>query len=801
MKWITLLIVAGVGFSGLFGQNVNIVGTVYDSLTAEPLSFATLQYANTGAYTNEQGNFQLQLTLGTALTVSYVGYRPQRITITKELLGSPIKVFLRSADQLPGVIVRTPRIVAPGGSIIAPDLQRLAELPALGGEIDVLRSLLTLPGISSGVEGSANLTIRGGAPDQTQYVLDGNRLFNINHLGGFLSSVDPFGMKSMRVYKGGVPARFGGTLSGVVDIDLRKGRRDLWGGTYSFGTATTRLGLEGPVGDKGSLLFTGRYSYPTFLLNNIAFRDYEPRVSGNRTAISLYDFGVKYHRELDQGATLSAAVNFSGDNVLAQEDPQGSELFYNNIRWTNLAATLTYERWLNDRFRLMGRTQVVNYNYRLEKFTSRDATSTDTIPPITELTDNISATQALRFDGSLSWRPSANQSIRLDAGIGRIAVEGGDREAITDAPLRTILETRDNGYEYFVSAEAELSVGSRLSAFPGLRVAGMDRRLFDFSSVGLEPRLRLQYRLNPGLRINTGVERHQQFIHQIEISGLDVPNQLWVITPSSDADTILPASGWQAHLGLSGESGNGRHDWYVELFAKQQTNLLRRQNAVIDNNGSPTDWRRFLATQGEGRIYGGELSYNFATPKTSYAFAYTYTKSEHSYATINNGRYYPYELTREHDFNFSFVRKISDRTNFSFNWTWRSGLPITLPIGRLGNTQLVYGDYNNARLPSYHRADLSWSRSWNKRRNPAIQKTFSFSVFNLYNRRNPFSLELRRVQVSVEDPNTGQMVPRLIVQPVQISLFPIIPSVSYRIKFGGREPSVKSISPFQRAIL
>jgi outer membrane receptor protein involved in Fe transport len=161
------------------------------------------------------------------------------------------------------------------GSIVSPSVPRLKNLPALAGETDILKSLTLLPGISTGLEGTANLQIRGGNPSQTHILLDGVTLYNSNHLGGFLSSIDPYGVKNLTVYKGGIPARYGGRLSGVLDIDLREGRKDKHTEEFFIGTATLRAGREGPLGKRGSYVASGRYSYPTLILNALGIGNYK----------------------------------------------------------------------------------------------------------------------------------------------------------------------------------------------------------------------------------------------------------------------------------------------------------------------------------------------------------------------------------------------------------------------------------------------------------------------------------------------------------------------------------------------
>ncbi len=317
--------------------------TVRDSLTGESLPFANVQSAGRLLTTADvDGYFTLSDPLPDSIYISYVGYRRKGMATSRLSRARLNEIRLVADADLPTVEVTLPASTyGPTSGILTPSVTDLVRIPAVLGEVDLLKSLTLLPGISGGTEGTAALNIRGGNPNQTDLLVDGNRVYNINHVGGFLSALPAFGTKAVTVYKGGVPGQYGGRLSGVVDIVLREGRRDHLAKTFTLGLGTAQAGLEGPIGKKGSFLVNGRYSYPTILYNLANRGVYRRNEKGDHQTVGMHDFVGKYgHQFGNHKLTLSALI--SGDDGYEQND-NGNGITSDDYRWGNNSFALSHQ--------------------------------------------------------------------------------------------------------------------------------------------------------------------------------------------------------------------------------------------------------------------------------------------------------------------------------------------------------------------------------------------------------------------------------------------------------------------------
>lgn len=330
----------------LFAQ-FSIQGVVRDSLTREALPFANVQSTRSGLYATADASGYFVLPIDTLHTTdsirfTYVGFRPKMLSLKSIMLDEINPIDLASNTDLPVIEVRVPTTTrVPSATVLTPSIADLERTPAVLGEVDPLKSLTLLPGISGGSEGSASLNIRGGNPNQTDLLVDGNRIYNINHIGGFLSALPAFAIKTLTVYKGGVPARYGGRLSGVVDVTLKEGRRDQLTQTYTLGLGTLQAGVEGPAGSKSSFLLGGRYSYPIIFYNLGNSGSYKRNERGNFSTVGLYDLIGKFRRDYGRHV-LTASAFVSGDRGWDQEE-QTFDLTTNAFSWGNRSLTAKHQ--------------------------------------------------------------------------------------------------------------------------------------------------------------------------------------------------------------------------------------------------------------------------------------------------------------------------------------------------------------------------------------------------------------------------------------------------------------------------
>ena len=362
---ITIFISVVVSFSQLFAQT--LTGRILDGTTKEVLPYATVSLlkAQQSTYTNERGEFTLvaiDLSDSDSLEIAYVGYSRTRVPAIPYANELFKYILLQGSVDLPTVEVRVPiDYVGNSSSILSPRISELESLPSLFGENDPLKGLAFLPGISTGLEGTAGVHIRGGNANQTDLLIDGVRVYNINHIGGFISAVPSYGVKDITVYKGGAPARFGGRLSGVLDISLRDGRKDKHTQELTLGTALVRLGAEGPIGKRSSYIVHGRLGYPTLLYSLFSAGGYTKGEQGSHQNFSLADFYAKYSYRYE-GWDVSLSTFQSGDWGFDQ-DAFSNLLLLDEFAWANSTYALNLRRRLTTKTEILTTLSYLDYRY------------------------------------------------------------------------------------------------------------------------------------------------------------------------------------------------------------------------------------------------------------------------------------------------------------------------------------------------------------------------------------------------------------------------------------------------------
>ena len=779
VKFSALLLLA-IATSTTSTAQTQLTGQIRDADTREPLSYAAIATPTAAVYADIDGYFSLE-TDSDSITVSYVGYHSRRFAVSDLPTDGELQLLLTASETLPQLTIRAPKYLAPGGAVIAPDLTRLAQLPVLAGEQDFIKSLTTLPGISSPIEGTANLIIRGGSFDQTQVLLDGSEVYNVNHFGGFLSAVPPYGTKAITVYKGGAPARFGGRLSGVVDVRLRAGRQDKWGGEYSIGTATARAGIEGPMGENGSLLVSGRYAYPSLLLDAFQLKDYKYKERGEKTDIELYDLLLKYQHRLSTSQTISASVLFAGDRLLLQEDL--GAILVENVAWQNLTAVANHAWTINGRWRLQSRVRLTNYYYQLTQFERRRGFAEGDPDRISDFR-NRSRIFDVGAQSVATYQANNRLLVRGGAVTTRHQVSSLANEVFGFAvQANRDIRSDNTGVEqaFFTEAEWEPLPGWQLVG--GLRLAGLYTDDAWTGGWQFEPRLRSSWAFRDNLRFNAGYDRQRQFIQQLQI-GAAFPNSLFLLSTGNSERTgqaVLPSTAEQVYAGFSGTFGK-QWEWYAEAYTRRLANLTRLSLDRYLTYEVPGSVLNEIYTGGTGNAAGIELYAAKTEGRVTGSVGYTLARSRRSFQEINNGREYPYLYDRRHDFSGTVSYQFNSTWSAAAGWFYQTGVAATLPIGFTPIT-IIYTDYNTGRLPNYHRADLSITRSWNSKKRPKNRKTLGLSIYNVYNRENVFDVELRNRSREEIDPVTGMVTQVTFKEVIPRGLFPILPGLTYAVQW------------------
>ena len=771
-------------------QTVPVEGVVLDADTGEPLIAATvsarLPGRTVGATTDLEGAFALALPPGEHwLTVRYVGYRTDSLLVTAPAQDLEVRLA-PDADVLDEVVVqgtgvdRVEDVEMGVTRIDAADIQRL---PLVLGEADPIRALQLLPGVSQGSESSSSFFVRGGGADQNLVLLDGTPLHNPSHLFGFFSVFNPDAVQSATLYKGGIPSRYGGRLSSVLEVGQRQGG-DQVQGRGGIGLLSSRAVVDGPLpGGAGTFLVGGRRSYAD------AFLALAPDTTLRENVAYFYDLNGRLDLEAGRGHMVTLS-GYSGSDRFRVGEAFGT-------RWGNTAGSARWSR-TTARLALSAGVATSEYGYTLDVL--EDAQSFEWTSTIRSTQIGASAIYDIEPDGSRSPLEVGVSATRYTIDPSTVEpLEGGDI-----VPLRLAEQT---GAEPAVYVSAERAVTDRLSVRLGLRASAflrtgpatvllyeddapvaydaqtgryqpgtvVDSTRYDADETiasfgGLEPRVAVRYRVGERTSVKVGYERTRQNLQLVTNSTSPTPLDVWELAgayvDSQTADQI--AVGGAHRFG----SGTGA----IELTAEAYARSLRGLVDYVD--GADITLNDRLETEllpGEGRAYGLEVLLEKTAGRFSGFGSYTWSRSERRVGGlgvgdpgINGGEWYPAPQDRPHNLSLTGSYQLSPRLTLSGNFVLTSGAPTTYPVARYTFEDAVvaeYGDRNAARLPAYHRLDVA--AAWQVGRGELVG-----SLYNLYNRRNASSVTFRQNEA---DP--------LQTEAVRTSIFGIVPGLAYNLTF------------------
>lgn len=769
-----------------WGQSSTISGTVTAQTSGETLIGATIydMVSGKGALTNAQGRYSLTLPRGrVVLRISYVGYKTYYDTINLES-NKELNVKLESSTQLHVVTVRAERITSHRSSqmsAIEVPVENIKSVPVLFGESDVLKALQLLPGVQSGTEGMSGIYVRGGGPDQNLFLLDGVPLYNVNHLGGFFSAFNADAIKNVTLYKGSFPARFGGRLSSVLDITTNDGNDKRLHGNVSIGAIAAKVNVEGPLyKDKTTFNVSYRRTYFDILMQPMIMSLALAEDLG-RTSLGyyFYDLNAKVTHRFNTRSRLIASWYSGDDRIYANiklNDGRYSESLKMGYRWGNLVGSLRWNYELSPKLFMNLTGSYTQYRNRV----SLGIISEGLDDYFEEEMSYNSGIRDIALKADFDYQPVPDHSVKFGGGmvhhIFRPEVIGMREEesshqldfdtAIGGAPV--------HAEELSFYIEDDWAITEAFKVNGGANVTGFLVQGKFYPS--LQPRVSGRYMISDDLSVKAGYSFMTQYMHQLSNSSISLPTDLWVPVTAR----IAPMYAHQVAVGVF-YNLKGLVDLSLELYGKSMTNMLEYKDGA-SFMGSSIGWEDKVC-MGNGWSYGAEFLAQRTIGEFTGWVGYTISKTMRQFdregQMLNNGEPFPAKYDRRHDISIMLSYKPNKNFDMGVTWVFSSGNVGTLAMQHYIDPEtgrdIPYIEHrNNFRMPAYHRLDVGVN--FHKQKEHGV-RTLSISVYNVYNRENPFMV-YRSGDYSYTLNGT-----RYNSALVQLSLFPIIPSISWSYRF------------------
>lgn len=745
-------------------------GYVKDAKTGEVLISATVFVTELeiGLVTNQYGFYSITLPDGNyTMQFRYVGYQTifKKIEINgRKKLDIELVPLLEQIDQ---VTIRAGgndrNVKSTEISMIQLDMKEISMVPVLFGEKDILKSIQLLPGVKSAGEGNSGFYVRGGNADQNLILLDEAPVYSASHLMGFFSVFNSAAIKDVQLYKGGMPAKYGGRLSSVLDVTMNDGNAKKFGISGGLGLISSNLTVEGPIKkDQGSFIISGRRTYADLFLN--LAKD----TTIQNTKLYFYDLNLKANYQIGENDRIYLSGYF-GRDVLGFQDVM-------DMDWGNTTGTMRWNHLFGDRLFLNSTLVYSDYNFKQGATFSEFSMSM------------LSGIKDLNLKEDFQFYANSMNTIKWGANLIYHTFNPGQIESNFDGFEPPVLDDR---YAYDAAAyiSHEIKIGTRLAINYGIRYSQFipvgpgdyftfndDGTVLDTISFlqgetiasygGFEPRASASFVLSDVSSVKASYNRNRQYIHLISNATAGTPLDTWI--PSSNI--VKPEIADQVALGYFRNFNNNQWETSVEGYYKVF------QNQIEYKNGADLIINPLIESQlvfGEGRAYGLEVYAKKKTGKLTGWISYTLSRTERSFDDIDNGSWFPARHDRKHDFSIVGIYQINPKWSLSGSWIYYTGDAVTFPSGKYfieGEIVSMYTERNGYRMPDYHRLDLGVNFVNKKRKK--FTSTWNFSLYNAYARQNAYAISF--VQ-SEDDPN--------ITQAEQLSLFSIIPSVSWNFKF------------------
>ncbi|QJX48869.1 TonB-dependent receptor [Hymenobacter taeanensis] len=765
------------------GKMATLAGHVRESKSGEPVIGASvyIESPNIGTSTDQFGYYSLTLPVGRhELKIRGIGVKNTKRQIMLNNNGKLELELEEDITSLKEVVIEAEKDRNVSGmqmGVERLDIKTIKQVPTAFGEADILRVVLTLPGVKSVGEGSTGLNVRGGATDQNLILFNDATVYNPSHLFGFFSAFNPDILKSVELYKSGIPAKYGGRLSSVLDIATREGNKKKFSGAGGIGLLTSRLTLEGPlVKDKTAFILSGRTSYSDWVLHKL------PNSKLKQSSASFYDVNAHISHEInDKNSIYLTAYSshdqfkLANDTLYKYENLNGSvkwkHIFNNKLYGVLTGAMSRYQYNITSegnpvnasilRYKIGQTSAQADFNYFYSaKHTIDFGISSilyDNMPgSLTPLgTESLITPDALPHEKGLESALYASDRIDFSP---RFSLSIGLRYSMYNA-----LGPRDV-YQYLPNVSKTVNTITDTVSYKAGQVASTYH--------GPEYRLSARYALTDNSSVKVSFNRMRQYIHMLSNTASMSPTDTWRL---SDAN-IRPQVGDQLAFGYYRNFKNNTIETSVETYYKLMHDFVDYKSGatLLLNHHIETD-----VVNAEGKAYGVEVMVRKVTGKINGWVSYTYSRSlvqVNSPATsdvVNGGKYYPSNFDKPHDFTMIGNYRFSRRFSTSLNFTHSTGRPITLPLAKytIGNaTRVYYSERNEYRVPDYYRTDFAFNIEGNHKVQKLAHSSWTLSVYNLTGRKNPYSVYFKTVN--------GQ------IKGYQLSVFAQpIPSITYNFKF------------------
>ena len=762
------ILVQGEGFS-----QARLNGLVRSESTGEVLIGASVfdPVSGTGTATDNNGYFNFTVPPDCdSLLVTYVGYTPH-VIYTPHLTDTVLDIRMVPGSSIDEVLVRAFRKRTFNRSELSNE--QLRYIPSIGAQPDVLKTLQLLPGIQSQNEGSSNLLIRGGGPGQNLFLIDNVPLLYVNHVGGFLSVFNPEVINDVTVLKGGFPARYGGRLSSVVDITLREGSKTGFKGSGGIGLLGADLTLEGPLSKNISYLVSARKTFTELLFGGITFLQNDDYIM----TYGFYDVNGKLTWRPDYRNSVQLNL-FAGDDqwnifLLDQED----KMKFKN-RWGNVLSSVQWKTIPNARSNI--NTTLSYTRYRVQDLREYQVRMSEDSLFVYQ-SNYRSSVRDFSLNTAFHYRIFPSWSVKAGLKSSLLSFVPNDFWESSSASGTRSHETI-TGLESALYMENHISPVSWLDLNVGLRMVHYLAQ--DFRDLSWEPRVEATFHPGEGHTLNASWMKGSQYTHLITSAGDFLNNEVWIPTLPG----MAPSRVQQYTLGWKGTFAGEMFTAEADLYSKKMDDLTAFMEGYSNLRGD-ANWQSKIIAGGEGRSAGAEIF--ISKDKGTYTgfISYAYARTTRQFDRINNGEEYLYAYDRPHTFSVDVHRNITEKFILNALWVFQSGLPYTPAEGRqllpgtegmeteYGEEVLIYGDRNSARMRPYHRLDLSLS--FDTKTLKGRKETWTFSIYNLYNRRNPYLYYYNtRPELYFYRPERFGFL-----KLYQFSFLPLVPSVSYKVWF------------------
>jgi hypothetical protein len=747
----------------------------------------------TGTVTNNYGFYSLTLPSEDTIeiAVSYVGFSAQvhRVPFRKNIE--------MNIELIPGIVLNEVTVTADKKerlsesarmSTIKLPVQQIKNIPTLLGEKDVLKVIQLLPGVQKGSEGNSGLYVRGGGPDQNLIILDDAIVYNVSHLFGFFSLFNGDALKSIELTKGGFPARYGGRLSSVLEMNMKEGNKEEWHSEGGIGLISSRITLEGPIlKDKSSVLLSARRTYADIILRPVmkVMEDME----GTDAGYYFYDLNAKINYDFGRKNKLYLSGYFGKDKFLIKyKDPEQKYNEKASLQWGNTTGTLRWNHLFNSK--LFSNTSLVFSDYKFDvtyKYIDKDAGENYFVEYYSGIRD-----LSLKYD--IDYIPAPSHWIKAGGtAISHRFTPHVFIEVDESQDINRRQENPTNGLESGLYIEDTWQPLQNIKINGGLRFSHFlaQREQYHY----FEPRLSAALRLRNDFALKASYASMSQYIHMISMTGISLPTDLWVPT----TDRVKPQQSRQVAMGAVKDISVPEMSFSIEGYYKTMNNVLGYKEGATflkfdEENPLEEDisWEDNV-TSGKAWSYGLEFLVQKKEGRFSGWIGYTLSWTQMQFESLNFGRKFYAKYDRRHDISLVGSFRLNDHITLSGTWVYGTGNAVTMPtsvysapmhdriyIDGYDNLNLYhpfyivkdYSEKNNYRMAPYHRLDLGIQfhkeKKWGER-------IWEISVYNVYNRKNPFFYQVRYGY----DPSSGRSFTLL----KQISLFPIIPSFSYSFKF------------------